>query len=87
MIQRSELSERCRDRPARLGCRPFGSALDSHHLPDADILVGTVTVAVEVELTPKHLRRLVDIVAGHSHDHQQTRCYVAPAAERGVCGP
>lgn len=64
--------------------RTFGSALDPHHLPDAEIQAGDLTLAVEVELTPKHLRRLVDIVAWHSHDYEQTRYYVAPAAERGV---
>ena len=62
----------------------FGSALNPHHLPDAEMLLGNVTVAVEVELTPKHLRRLVDIVAWHSHDYEQTRYYAASAAERGV---
>jgi hypothetical protein len=62
----------------------FGSALNPHHLPDAELVVGNSTVAIEVELTPKHLKRLVDIVAWHSHDYQQTRYYVAPAAERGV---
>jgi hypothetical protein len=62
----------------------FGSERNPHHLPDAEILSGNATVAVEVELTPKHLKRLVDIVAWHSHDYQQTRYYAAPAAERGV---
>ena len=62
----------------------FGSALNPHHLPDAELTVGTTTVAVEVELTPKHLKRLIDIVAWHTHDYEQTRYYVAPAAERGV---
>ena len=64
--------------------RTFGSTLDPNHLPDAEIQLGNLTVAVEVELTPKHLRRLVGIVAWHSHDYEQTRYYVAPAAERGV---
>jgi hypothetical protein len=62
----------------------FGSALNPHHLPDAELTVGDATVAVEVELTPKHLKRLIDIVAWHTHDYEQTRYYVAQAAERGV---
>jgi len=41
-------------------------------------------VAIEVELTPKHLKRLVDIGAWHTHDYEQTRHYVAPPAARGV---
>jgi hypothetical protein len=48
-----------------------------HHLPDAELTVGGTTV-VEVELTPKHLKRLIDIVAWHTHDYGQTRYYVAP---------
>ena len=62
----------------------FGSAFNPHHLPDAEVTIRNRTVAIEVELTPKHLKRLVDIVAWHSHDYEQTRYYVAPAAERGV---
>lgn len=62
----------------------FGSAFNPHHLPDAELTVGNATVAIEVELTPKHLKRLVDIVAWHTHDYEQTRYYAAPAAERGV---
>jgi hypothetical protein len=62
----------------------FGSAFNPHHLPDAELTAGGATVAIEVELTPKHLKRLVDIVAWHTHDYEQTRYHVAPAAERGV---
>ena len=62
----------------------FGSGRDPHHLPDAEILDDTVIVAVEVELTPKHLKRLIDIVAWHSYDYERTRYHVAPAAERGL---
>jgi len=61
-----------------------GSAEGPHHLPDAEILLDGMTVAIEVELTAKHLKRLVDIVAWHSEDYQQIRYYVATAAERGV---
>ena len=61
-----------------------GSTVDPHHLPDAEVVLDGVTVAVEVELTPKHRKRLVDIVAWHSDDYDQIRYYVAPAAERGV---
>lgn len=64
--------------------RSFGSELNPHHLPDAELVIDNTTVAVEVELTPKHLKRLVDIVAWHTHDYEQTRYYVAPAAERCV---
>jgi hypothetical protein len=62
----------------------FGSDRDPHHIPDAEIVVRTDTVAIEVELTAKHLKRLVDIVAWHSHDYEQTRYFVAPTAERGL---
>ncbi len=62
----------------------FGSARNPHHLPDAELTGGSVVLAVEVELAPKHLKRLIDIVAWHSHDYEQTRYYVAPAADRGV---
>lgn len=62
----------------------FGSALNPHHLPDAELVSGNTTVAVEVELTAKHLKRLIDIVAWHTHHYEQTRYHVAPAAERGV---
>lgn len=62
----------------------FGSAFNPHHLPDAELNVGNTTVAIEVELTPKHLKRLIDIVAWHSHDYEQIRYYAAPAAESGV---
>jgi hypothetical protein len=62
----------------------FGSAFNPHHLPDAELTADNTTVAIEVELTPKHLKRLIDNVAWHTHDYEQTRYYVAPAAERGV---
>jgi len=61
-----------------------GSTVDPHHLPDAEVMFDGVTVAIEVELTPKHRRRLVDIVAWHSDDYPRVRYYVSPAAERGV---
>ncbi|NOY54374.1 MAG: hypothetical protein GXP34_00085 [Actinobacteria bacterium] len=61
-----------------------GSTVEPHHLPDAEIVLDGVTVAIEVELTQKHLKRLVDIVAWHPEDYQRIRYYVSPAAERGV---
>ena len=55
--------------------------LDRHHMPDAELTRGDSLIAIDVELTPKHLKRSKEIIAWHSHDYDGVWYFVSPAAE------
>ena len=58
--------------------------LDRHHMPDAELTRGDSLIAIEVELTPKHLKRSKEIIAWHSHDYDGVWYFVSPTAQPTV---
>lgn len=53
-------------------------------MPDAELTRGDSLIAIEVELTPKHLKRSKEIIAWHSHDYDGVWYFVSPTAESTV---
>ncbi len=56
------------------------------HLPDAHYIIGTETIGIEVELTPKKPADLQMIVRELAETYYQTWYFVADAARNGVVG-